>query len=48
MAKPSGNARASSLPTRGNSTVAVRSGGAAAQHTLRNIGLIIGREYSTR
>lgn len=30
------------------SAVAVPSGGAAAQHTLRNIGLIIGREYITR
>jgi ABC-2 type transport system permease protein len=28
--------------------VAVSSGGAAAQHTLRNIGLIIGREYKNR
>jgi ABC-2 type transport system permease protein len=28
--------------------VAVRSGGAATQHTLRNIGLIIGREYKNR
>jgi ABC-2 type transport system permease protein len=28
--------------------VAVRSGGAAAQHNLRNIGLIIGREYKNR
>ena len=28
--------------------VAVASGGAAAQHTLRNIRLIIGREYKNR
>src|SRR5215472_9203657 len=28
--------------------VAVSSGGAAAQHTLRNIGLITGREYKNR
>ena len=28
--------------------VAVSSGGAAAQHNLRNIGLIIGREYTNR
>ena len=28
--------------------VAVSSGGAAAQHNLRNIGLIIGREYKNR
>src|SRR5689334_14630570 len=28
--------------------VAVPAGGAAAQHTLRNIRLIIGREYATR
>src|SRR5579864_2501735 len=29
-------------------TIAVSAGGAATQHTLRNIGLIIGREYKNR
>src|SRR5450755_2182467 len=30
------------------SSVAVRVGGAAAQNTMRNIGLIVGREYKNR
>ena len=35
-------------PDQGRQTVAVRSGGAAAQHNLRNIRLIIRREYRNR
>src|SRR6202049_4372955 len=36
------------LPEQEQGAVAVSSGGAATQHTLRNIRLIIGREYKNR
>ena len=36
------------LPDQEQRAVAVSSGGAAKQNTLRNIGLIIGREYKNR
>src|SRR5215470_15770398 len=39
---------AQNLPKQGHTSVAVGSGGAAAQNTLRNIRLIIGREYKNR
>src|SRR6266699_781990 len=39
---------AQNLPKQGHTSVAVSSGGAAAQNTLRNIRLIIGREYKNR
>src|SRR5215469_7167692 len=39
---------AQDLPEREHTSVAVSSGGAAAQNTLRNIRLIIGREYTNR
>lgn len=35
-------------PEQNQSSVAVRAGGAATQNTMRNIGLIIGREYKNR
>src|ERR1700680_1663543 len=36
------------LPEQEQGAVAVSSGGAATQHTLRNIRLIVGREYKNR
>jgi ABC-2 type transport system permease protein len=39
---------AQNVPKQGHTSVAVSSGGAAAQNTLRNIRLIIGREYKNR
>src|SRR5215470_12509433 len=39
---------AQNLPKQGHTSVAVSSGGAAAQNTLRNVRLIIGREYKNR
>ena len=35
-------------PTENQASVVVSRGGAANQHTWRNIGLIIGREYKNR
>ena len=45
---PERETTAKTLPEQEPSFVAVSSGGAAAQHNLRNIGLIIGREYKNR
>src|SRR5215469_9894906 len=45
---PEREAPAQGLPKQGHTSVAVSSGGAAAQNTLRNIRLIIGREYKNR
>ncbi|HLX58702.1 MAG TPA: ABC transporter permease [Ktedonobacteraceae bacterium] len=39
---------AQNVPEQGQTSVAVSAGGAAAQNTLRNIRLIIGREYKNR
>src|SRR5215472_3325671 len=45
---PEREAPAQNLPEQGHTSVSVSSGGAAAQNTLRNIRLIIGREYKNR
>src|SRR5260370_15188521 len=39
---------AQNVPEQGQTSVGVRSGGAATLHTWRNIRLIIGREYKNR
>ncbi len=45
---PEKETTAKTPPEQAPAFVAVSSGGAAAQHNLRNIGLIIGREYKNR